>query len=163
MTPSLASEQAARPLSCVADTAPRTAGCTGPRVGFALQPLQVGTHVCSVLVAQITIFFQSLINDVFQFWRKVRVQTNRRNWIARQNFMTNHSRTFSAKRQDSRGHLVEHRAEGKQIAARIEFLGPHLLRRHIGDGAKRRAGTGQVLVGCRGCLCRCSRCFERAG
>ena len=41
-------------------------------------------------------------------------------------------------------HLVEHRAEGKQVGARVQFLGPHLLRRHVGDRAHRRARTGQV-------------------
>ena len=52
---------------------------------------------------------------------------------------------FSAERQGSRGHFVEHRAEREQIAARVEFFRAGLLGRHIGDGAERRAGAGEVL------------------
>ena len=35
-------------------------------------------------------------------------------------------------------HLVEHGAEAEEIAARVERLGPGLLRRHVADGAERR-------------------------
>ncbi len=68
------------PLSCAADMA-EVAADAGPRIRFALQSLQVGPHVCGVLVAQFAIFFQSLVDDVFQFWRKVGVQPDRGNWI----------------------------------------------------------------------------------
>jgi hypothetical protein len=41
---------------------------------------------------------------------------------------------------------VEHGAEGKQVASAIEYLDLGLFRRHIRDGAERRAGTGKMLI-----------------
>jgi hypothetical protein len=43
-------------------------------------------------------------------------------------------------------HLVQHSAEGEQIAPRIQFFRPRLLWRHISNGAERRTGTGQVVL-----------------
>src|ERR1700722_5726695 len=42
--------------------------------------------------------------------------------------------------------LVEHYAQGENIAARIERFSPRLLRRHIGDGAHRRSWAGKQIV-----------------
>ena len=48
----------------------------------------------------------------------------------------------------ARRHLVQDRAEGKQIAARVQFLGARLLRRHVGDRAHGRSRTGQMRLRC---------------
>ena len=37
-------------------------------------------------------------------------------------------------------HFVEHRAEGEQVGAGVEFFAAHLLRRHVGDRAERVPG-----------------------
>ena len=42
-------------------------------------------------------------------------------------------------------HLVQHRSKREQIGARVQFFRPRLLRRHVGDRAERRPGTGQML------------------
>ncbi len=47
----------------------------------------------------------------------------------------------------ARTHLVQHRPEREQVGAGVEFLPSHLLRRHVGDGAQRTAGTGQMFLG----------------
>ena len=54
-------------------------------------------------------------------------------------------------------HLIQHRTEGEQIGARIQLFRAHLLRRHVGDGAHRRARTGQMLLVDR-CRRRVGRC-----
>ena len=48
-------------------------------VGIALQALQVGSHVGRALVAQVAVFLQRLVDDVFQFQRQVGIQADRRN------------------------------------------------------------------------------------
>ena len=42
-----------------------------------LQPLQIGADFGGVLVAKLAILFQTLVDDVFQFGRKVGVQPHR--------------------------------------------------------------------------------------
>src|SRR5262249_50067055 len=40
-------------------------------------------------------------------------------------------------------HFIEHRAKGKDVAARVEFFAASLLGRHVSDGADSAAGTGE--------------------
>ena len=46
----------------------------------------------------------------------------------------------------ARRHFVEDDAEGKEVAAGIDFFAAHLFGRHVGDGAESGAGAGEVLV-----------------
>src|SRR5215469_7707746 len=68
-----------------------------PRAAIPLQALQVRTHVPRGLVAEVTVFFQSLVDDFFKPWRYVRIQSNRSNRRAVQNRVSNHSGCLSAK------------------------------------------------------------------
>ena len=45
------------------------------------------------------------------------------------------------------GHLVEHRAERKQVRTRVERLAARLLGGHVGHRAEGRAGVGQLVLG----------------
>src|SRR5215469_2735514 len=56
------------------DTCRRTSG-----VGVPFQTLQVGPKFRSVLIAQITVFLQSLVDNLFQPRRKVWIEPNGRN------------------------------------------------------------------------------------
>ena len=42
-------------------------------------------------------------------------------------------------------HLVQHRAEGKQIGAAVEFFSADLFGAHVRDGADGGAGTGEIF------------------
>ena len=64
-----------------------------------------------------------------------------------QNGFEDDSRAFATERQRARSHLVEHCAEGEQVGSSVEFLGPDLLGRHVGDRAERRTGAGEMFVG----------------
>ena len=79
--------------------------------------------------------------------------------VAFQNGIENHSRAFAAERQCPGRHFVEHRTEREQIRAGVQFLGSHLLRRHVGHRAQRRARTGQVLLAHRRRLRRSAAAF----
>ena len=116
-----------------------------PRLGIPLQPLQVGSHFRRALVAQIAVFLQGLVDDVFQLGRNITIETNGRGWNRIEDCLEDDSRTFAMKGQNTCRHLVQHSAEGEQIAPRIQLFRPHLLRRHVRHGAHHRARTGQML------------------
>src|SRR5207302_5482356 len=46
------------------------------RLRVPLQPQQIGPHLQGALITQVAVFLQSLGDDVFQLWRKVRVQAD---------------------------------------------------------------------------------------
>src|SRR5580700_5219358 len=86
-----------------------------------LQPLQVGANISSVLVAEVSVFLQTLVNDPFHFGWQVGIQPYWRNWLFFQNRIKNDSRTLTTERQNACCHLIEDDAEGKQIGARVQF------------------------------------------
>ena len=111
-----------------------------------LQPLQVGSHVGGVLIAQIAVFLQRLVDDVFQLRRQVGIQPNRGSG-ARFMMASKITPELSPRNgRRARRHLVQHDSKGEQVGPCVQFFGPHLLRRHIGHRTQRAAGTGQVLV-----------------
>ena len=66
-----------------------------------------------MLVADVTILFQSLVDDSFEFDREVGIQAHRRYGVSFKNAVEDDSRTFPSERQRSRRHLVENGTEGK--------------------------------------------------
>jgi len=76
-----------------------------------LQSLQIRSHVGCVLVAQVAIFLQRLVDDVFQLRRHIGIQPDHGHRGAVHDGLTDHRRTFSVKRQITRRHLIEHRTE----------------------------------------------------
>ncbi len=53
----------------------------------------------------------------------------------------------AAEGQSAGGHFVEDHAEGKEIAASVEVFAAGLFGGHVGDGAERGAGAGEMLRG----------------
>ena len=47
------------------------------RLCVSLQPLQIRSHVRRALVAQVAVFLQRLVDDVFQLGRHIGIQPNR--------------------------------------------------------------------------------------
>ena len=56
----------------------RTRGWHSPCLRVPLQPLQVGSHLRGMLIAQVAVFLQRLVDDVFQLRRNIGIQPNRR-------------------------------------------------------------------------------------
>jgi hypothetical protein len=110
-----------------------------------LQSLQISPQIGGVLVAEITVFLQCLVNDVFELRRNLRIEPNRSGGSVFQNPVKDRSGSISAKGHGAGGHFVKHSAKGKQIGARIELFAHRLFWRHISHGAQRRAGAGEVL------------------
>ena len=47
--------------------------------------------------------------------------------------------------QMSRGHLIQHAADGEQICPHVECFATRLLGRHIRDGSDSGTGTGEMF------------------
>ena len=110
-----------------------------------LQALQVRPHIGCVLIAQIAVFLQSLVDDLFQLRWGVRIQPHDGRGNRVQNGFEDDARAFPTEWQRTRSRLVQHCAKGEQIRSGVQFLGTDLLRRHVGNRSQRRSRTGQVL------------------
>ena len=125
--------------------------CWNPRLHARFQyrasAAAVRSHLGCSLVAQIAVFLQRLGDDPFQFGGRSGFSRTGGDWSPVQNRLEDHSRTLATKWQGAGRHLVKHRTEGKQVGSRVQFLGSHLLRRHVGHGAQRGPGAGQVFLG----------------
>src|SRR5207249_7971749 len=101
---------------------PRTGNSHPPRVCIPLQPLQISPHLRRALIAQVPILLQSLVDDVFQFGRKVGIEPDRGSGSAIQNRLKDERRCVTSEGQCAGGHLVQYCSEGKQVGARIQLL-----------------------------------------
>jgi hypothetical protein len=125
---------------------PRTDRRAVPRFRLPLQSFEVGSHIRGTLIAQVAIFLQRLVNDPFEFGGQVRVQAHSGRALSVQNCFEDHSRAFAPERHCTLCHLYSTvPKENKSLRASSSFAGG-LLRRHIGDGAKCGAGTGEMLI-----------------
>jgi hypothetical protein len=108
-------------------------GAGSARLGLSFQPLQIGSNVRRVLVAQLSVFLQCFIDDAFEIAWKIRIQPHRSNRGFVQNRIKQNGSRITAKREHASRHLVEHCAKGKQVSTRIKLLSFGLLGRHVGN------------------------------
>ncbi len=78
--------------------------------------------------------------------RYARIELRRRRWSSVHDLIVDRAAGFAGERQLARRHFIQDDAERKKIGARVERLAEHLLGRHVGDGAERRAGAGEVFL-----------------
>src|ERR1700730_18204770 len=113
--------------------------------GVALEALEVGADLGSALVAQVTIFLQSFVDDLFQLRRQISVDPHGGSWLAVQDGVKDDGGSVAAEGDDACPHLVEDSAERKQVAAGVEFLALGLFGRHIRERADGRARPWSVF------------------
>ena len=113
--------------------------------GVPLYPLQIRSHVGCMLIAQIAIFLQGLVDDVFQLGRHVVIQPHHGHRGTVRDGFKNHCRAFATKRQAASSHLAQGCPKGAEVGTRIQLFRPHLLRRHISRRSHHCARTGQML------------------
>src|SRR5712691_6653657 len=104
----MAMMQAARTTQSLRALSVLSGGACGAAI---FQPLQIGANLRGVLVPKVSVFLQTLVDDLFQPRRKIRIQPHGRRGSRVQNGLEDYSRTFSTKRQRTRRHLVQHRSE----------------------------------------------------
>ncbi len=83
-----------RPLSCATVTVPELAAMRSSRFRSRFSRLQIGAHFRGVLVAQLAVFLQRLVDDVFQLGRHIGIQPHRREPGAFENGVEDHGRSF---------------------------------------------------------------------
>ena len=129
-------------------------------IRVALQPLQVGAQLGGALAAQLAVLLEGLAQNRLELSRQSRIQFDRWHRILIQDGFE-HDRGSSARKRLLAGrHLIQHHSERKEIGAMVQRLAARLLRRHIADGAHRRARSGELafvegggLIGSGGCTC----------
>ena len=113
-------------------------------IGVALEAFEFRAHVRSVLVAEVAIFFEGAIDDVFEAGGKIGIETDGRRGRAVQDGFENDTAGVATKGERARCHFVEDDAEREEVAARVEVFAADLLGRHVGDGAECAAGAGEM-------------------
>jgi len=113
---------------------------------FPFQALEISFQFGSRLIASITIFFECFAYDPLQLWWNSGIKPNWRNGCSVQNGLEYHATGVTEKRKLCGNRFVQYGSEREQVGASIEFLPFDLFRGHVGDGAKRRTGAGQVLL-----------------
>src|SRR5215472_16166646 len=97
-----------------------------------------------MLVAHLAIPFERLLDDSFEFWWDLRIQSFRCRWSSMQQRIKYRSRCTPLEGQCAGCHLVEHNSEGKQVGSRIECFAQHLLGRHVRYHAQGRSGASEM-------------------
>src|SRR5438552_2739052 len=113
---------------------------------FPFQALEISFQFDSRLIASITIFFECFAYDPLQLWWNSGIKPIWRNGCSVQNGLEYHATGVTEKRKLCGNRFVQYGSEREQVGASIEFLPFDLFRGHVGDGAKRRTGAGQVLL-----------------
>src|SRR5580704_10439194 len=85
------------------------------------------------------------MGDVLQLRRDIGIQADRGSGRSIQNGFEENAAGFAAKRQRAGAHLVEYRAEREKVSARVQVFAPHLLGRHVSDGAERSSRAGELF------------------
>src|SRR3974390_1300820 len=96
-----------------------------------------------MLVAQPTVLFQRLVNNVVQLGRQVGIKPKGWHRGSMQNSVGDVGGSFASEWQSPRRHLVEHNPEGKEVSARIQILASRLLWRHVWQRSHRNSRDGQ--------------------
>ena len=98
-----------------------------------------------MLITDVTIFFQRLADDSFQFRRDLWIQAYRQSRRTIENTVKDQARRVTAERQQPRCHFIKHHPEREQIRTGIQLFPANLLRRHVSDCSEGCSWTGQVL------------------
>jgi hypothetical protein len=98
-----------------------------------------------MLIPQVAIFLQRFTDDLSQLHRDFPIQPLRCHRFPIQDRVVDRRFAVAAERLLSCRHLVQHCSEGEQVGAIVEFLGPRLLRRHVGHRPQRGSSTRQRL------------------
>jgi hypothetical protein len=116
-----------------------------PGIGGALQALEIGAQFSGALIPGVAILLERLQDDAIELRRDAGLDLRRRQRRLRQQALENGGRRRALERQLPGGHLVEHDAGGKQVAARVDLLPARLLGRHVRHRPDGRAETRQVI------------------
>ena len=96
-------------------------------VSVAAEALEIGTEFGGGLAAEVAIFFERLVDDVFEFGREFGMEPKRRNRSAIENGFGDDAGSFAAEGERAGGHFVKNDAEREEVTAGVEFLAADLF------------------------------------
>src|SRR6185503_478927 len=102
-------------------------GGDAARRDVASNALEIGQQFGGALKAQRLILLERLVDDALDIGGQVGIQPRGRGWRLHQQRLDQHYRVVAAEGRTTRRHLVEHAAERKDVAARVQLLTPRLL------------------------------------
>jgi hypothetical protein len=96
-------------------------------IDLTLQALEVGAQFRGDLVADVAILFEGFVEDALEVGRDVRIEGDGSHGSVVQNVVEDDGAGSARKRLLACSHLVEHAAEGEEVASSIKFLSTRLL------------------------------------
>jgi hypothetical protein len=111
-------------------------------VSVALETLNFGAHVRSVLIAEVAVLFEGAVNNVLEIGGNFVVQTDGRDGRFVQDGVEDSGGSVASERKAPGSHFVENDTEGKEVGSGVEFFTEGLLGGHVCDRAEGGAGTG---------------------
>ena len=112
----------------------------------ATQALQVRAHVGSALVPQRLVLLHRLRDDPRELVRSPTVALRSRHRVAGEERLEDLAGGGAREGRRSRRHLVEHRAERVEVAARVDVLAASLLGGHVGDGPHHGSRARELVL-----------------
>ena len=97
------------------------------RIGIAFEPHQIRFQIGRRLIAKIAILLQCLAENAMKLRRKARVELMDRLRFTIEDGVEDDRGCLAGKRNDARGHLIDHGAERKEIGTRIGELAASLF------------------------------------
>ncbi len=151
-TPAIATAATAAPVAAVFQPTRRAAGGAARgrhrharRFARPPQPLEIAAQIGRRLIPEVAILLERLRDDPIELRRHRRVHARGRRGLARQQRLERRDRRGAGERQRPGRHLVQHDAEREDVGARVQFVAPRLLRRHVRHGPQRGADRRHVL------------------
>jgi hypothetical protein len=114
-----------------------------PRFELALESQEVGLQVRRGLVAELPVLLQRLLDDLAEVGRRRRGDLGQRLRSAIQDRVVDDRVRVALEGHLPGRHLVEHRAERKEIGAGVGELSPRLLGRHVMHRSHHRSRHGE--------------------
>ena len=118
-----------------------------PRLDVPLGTLQIGAQVRGTLIAEVAFLLESVVDDVVQLRRHVRIEVNRRDRGPIENRVEDDGSSRPAEGLPPRDHLVQDRPEREQVGSMVQRHAARLLGRHIRHTVP-TADPGSVSCSC---------------
>jgi hypothetical protein len=115
-------------------------------MGVTAAALLIRVQIGCVLIAELPVFLQRLVDDLFQFRRQFGIHAPGSSRRTIQNSFDNHAGGIGTERLSAGGHLIQHGSETEEVRACVQLFATNLLRRHIVERAHGGARRGDKFI-----------------
>ena len=107
----------------------------GLELHLFLEVLQINQQIFCSLIAVLAILANGFTDDSFHFVGHLGSKFHRRRRLSLQDFGDNVAGRLTSKRLSSRDHLIKHRSQAENVAARVNLKSPRLFWGHVFSGS----------------------------